>query len=81
VRGHPWRACLDDTDAAAIVRTAGGIILKISHGYQIQEDADPIVQTVDSATDQFSAVTMPGAFLVDVFHARTCYRAPLCSLD
>jgi hypothetical protein len=48
-------------------RTAGSIILKISHGYDIREDGDPIVQTVETALEQFSVATSPGAFLVDVF--------------
>ena len=39
----------------------------MSHGYDIREDNDPIVSTVDVATEQFSLVTSPGQFLVDVF--------------
>lgn len=48
-------------------RTAGAIILKLSHGYEVQEGEDPIVNLVDTATEQFSLATAPGAFLVDVF--------------
>jgi hypothetical protein len=51
-------------------RTAGAIILNMSHGYQTKEHDDPVVQCVDTATDQFSAATAPGAFLVDVIHSR-----------
>jgi hypothetical protein len=52
-----------------VLRTAGAIILNISHGYQTKEHDDPIVKCVDTATDQFSAATQPGAFLVDVVHS------------
>jgi hypothetical protein len=48
-------------------RTAGSIILMISHGYRVNENDDPIVNIVDKATEQFSLCTEPGAFLVDVF--------------
>ena len=48
-------------------RTAGAIILKMSHGYDIREDNDLVVSVVDTATEQFSLATSPGAFLVDVF--------------
>lgn len=47
-------------------RTAGAIILRMSHGYQVKESHDPIVECVDQATEQFSLATAPGAFLVDV---------------
>jgi hypothetical protein len=41
----------------------------MSHGYQVQENSDPIVDVVDTATEQFSLATAPGAFLVDVIPA------------
>jgi hypothetical protein len=41
----------------------------MSHGYQVNEDYDPIVDVVDTATNQFSLATAPGAFLVDVIPA------------
>lgn len=56
--------------ADATRKTAGAIILKMSHGYQTKERDDPIVHRVDTATSEFSASTQPGAFLVDVIHAR-----------
>ncbi|KAJ3485033.1 hypothetical protein NLI96_g5228 [Meripilus lineatus] len=52
--------------AAHIRKTAGSIILMMSHGYTVQEEEDPIVNLVDVATEQFSEATRPGAFLVDV---------------
>ena len=54
-------------NSLSLRRTAGAIILKISHGYEIREESDPIVELVDTATEQFSLATSPGAFLVDVF--------------
>ncbi|TEB32646.1 cytochrome P450 [Coprinellus micaceus] len=45
---------------------AGGIILRISHGYTIQEKNDPFVTLADEATEQFSMSTAPGGFLVNL---------------
>jgi len=50
-------------------RTAGAIILRISHGYHIQEDRDPFVDLADTAVDQFSRSTATGAFMVDIIPA------------
>ncbi|KII90751.1 hypothetical protein PLICRDRAFT_174122 [Plicaturopsis crispa FD-325 SS-3] len=49
-----------------IRHTAGAIILRISHGYEVQEHDDPFVELANHATEQFSLSTAPGAFLVDV---------------
>lgn len=51
-------------------RTAGSVILRISHGYEVQEGIDPFVELADQATDQFSLATAPGGFLVDLIPAR-----------
>ncbi|EMD40455.1 hypothetical protein CERSUDRAFT_80124 [Gelatoporia subvermispora B] len=56
-----------DNVGKQVRKTAGAIILMMSHGYKIQEEDDPIINTVDEAVDQFSKSTAPGAFLVDVF--------------
>ncbi|KAJ3502046.1 hypothetical protein NLJ89_g9063 [Agrocybe chaxingu] len=50
-------------------RTAGAIILRISHGYEVQEDKDPFVTLADEATEQFSLSTAPGGFLVNLIPA------------
>jgi cytochrome P450 len=50
---------------AHIRRTAGAIILKISHGYSVEDDSDPFVEMADKAMFNFSEVMVPGAFLVD----------------
>jgi hypothetical protein len=61
-------------------RTAGAIIIRLSHGYQVKETADPIVAIVDRATNQFSAASQPGAWLVDVLPIRTSeYNNEVCS--
>jgi len=49
--------------------TAGSIILRISHGYEVQENNDPFVALADKANSEFSIATSPGAFLVDMFPA------------
>jgi len=49
--------------------TAGAIILRISHGYEVKENHDPFVDLADKAVDQFSKSTATGAFLVDVIPA------------
>ncbi|KAI0060603.1 cytochrome P450 [Artomyces pyxidatus] len=53
--------------AEHIRHTTGAIILQLAYGYKIQEQDDPFVTNADTATDQFSRTTAPGAFLVDVF--------------
>ncbi|KAG6856468.1 hypothetical protein H0H87_004047 [Tephrocybe sp. NHM501043] len=61
------------TDLAAHIRhshlsesTAGSIILRISHGYDVKETNDPFVELADKATEQFALCTVPGAFMVDI---------------
>ena len=44
---------------------AGAIILKITHGYTVQEGSDPYVEIADRVLDEFAKATTPGAFLVD----------------
>jgi len=53
-----------------LIRTAGAIILMISHGYSVKEHDDPIVDMVEAAVSQFSECVEPGAYLVDM--------VPLC---
>ncbi|TFK43282.1 cytochrome P450 [Crucibulum laeve] len=49
-----------------IRKTAGAIILRISHGYEVREENDPLVELADKATAQFALSTAPGGFLVDL---------------
>lgn len=52
---------------------AGAIILKMAYGYTIEpHKRDPLVDIADEALLQFSAATVPGAWLVDTI--------PLCQL-
>ncbi|KAG2141326.1 cytochrome P450 [Suillus clintonianus] len=46
--------------------TAGAIILRISHGYEVKEKNDPFIDLADRAMDQFSRSTAHGAFMVDI---------------
>ncbi|KAG2148110.1 cytochrome P450 [Suillus clintonianus] len=48
-----------------IRHTAGAIILRISHGYEVKESNDPFVDLAERAVDQLSRSTAPGAFMVD----------------
>ena len=54
------------------IRTAGAIILMISHGYSVKEADDPIVHLAELCGEQLSAATEPGAFLVDLIPACEC---------
>lgn len=54
--------------SAHIRKTAGAIILRISHGYDVQEGDDPFVSLADKATEQFSLSTAPG-LVVNLFPA------------
>ncbi|KAL1743914.1 cytochrome P450 [Schizophyllum fasciatum] len=58
-----------DALAAHIRKTAGAIILRISHGYEVREHGDPLVALADDATEQFSHATSPGGFLVNTIPA------------
>ncbi|KAG2356986.1 cytochrome P450 [Suillus spraguei] len=55
-----------DQIGAHVRRTAAAVILRISHGYEVKENNDPIVELVNHAMDQWSRVSAPGAFLADV---------------
>lgn len=55
--------------AAHVRKTAGAIILRISHGYEVKETTDPFVTLADEATEQFSRSTAPGGFLVNLIPA------------
>ncbi|KAF9484052.1 cytochrome P450 [Pholiota conissans] len=55
----------DDLNAH-VRKTAGSIILRISHGYKVKESDDPFVNMADIATEQFALSTAPGGFLVNL---------------
>jgi hypothetical protein len=48
------------------ISTAGAIILKISHGYQVSEtEGDPLVTLAETTMHEFNKAATPGTFLVD----------------
>ncbi|KAJ7137669.1 cytochrome P450 [Mycena epipterygia] len=49
-----------------IHQTASAIALRITYGYTVQGENDPIVSLVNSVMEEFSASVVPGAFLVDL---------------
>ncbi|KAG2056881.1 cytochrome P450 [Suillus hirtellus] len=51
---------------AHIRHTAGAIILRISYGYEVKENNDPLIDVADRAMDQLSRSTDTGAFMVDI---------------
>ncbi|KAG0699878.1 cytochrome P450 [Suillus ampliporus] len=51
---------------AHVRHTAGAIILRISHGYEVKENDDPFVDLADRAINIFSQSIAPGAFMVDI---------------
>ncbi|KAH7889032.1 cytochrome P450 [Phlebopus sp. FC_14] len=57
----------DAEDLVAHIRTlAGATILKFSHGYSVRDGVDPLVDLAERSMADFSALVVPGAFLVDV---------------
>ncbi|KAJ7907006.1 cytochrome P450, partial [Mycena leptocephala] len=47
--------------------TAGAMVLHLTYGYKINEQGnDPLVDLADKALGEYSEITRPGAFLVDV---------------
>ncbi|KAH9942003.1 cytochrome P450 [Amylocystis lapponica] len=52
---------------AQVRKCAGAIILKMSYGYEVQQDEDRLVNAADVAMGEFALASSPGAFLVDLF--------------
>ncbi|KAG6915648.1 hypothetical protein DXG01_010612 [Tephrocybe rancida] len=48
-------------------KVAGGVIMQLTYGYEVQEGEDPFVKLIEGANDNFNAATVPGAFVVDFF--------------
>ncbi|KAJ7823535.1 cytochrome P450 [Mycena leptocephala] len=54
-----------------VIRTAGAMVLHLTYGYKINEQGnDPLVDLADKALGEYSEITRPGAFLVDVMPIR-----------
>ncbi|KAL4062105.1 cytochrome P450 [Scleroderma yunnanense] len=56
---HPERLAIH------VRRVTGSIVLRISHGYQVQDDHDSFIELGENALLVFSKSTTQGAFLVD----------------
>lgn len=41
--------------------------MQLTYGIEVQEGEDPYVNLIEGANDNFSAATVPGAFMVDFF--------------
>ncbi|KAF5372608.1 hypothetical protein D9758_005196 [Tetrapyrgos nigripes] len=52
-----------------IRKTAGAIILRISHGYEVREEQDPFVDLAEEAVEDLTQTTSPAAFFVNVIPA------------
>jgi len=61
---YPDSSCLRDKDSASY-SFAGAIIVRITYGYEAQENGDPIIALAESSVGSFSAFNEPGAYLVD----------------
>ncbi|TFY82542.1 hypothetical protein EWM64_g1477 [Hericium alpestre] len=65
------KCVLDQPDSAHLhnhlCSTAGALILGITHGYCTKEKDDPFIDLADETLINFSDLTVPGAFLVDIF--------------
>ena len=53
----------------------------ISHGYQVKEHDDPIVDIVGAAVNGFSDTAEPGAYLVDMIPLRKSFFLPGALLE
>jgi len=48
-------------------KTAGAVVLQIAYGYRVKEDGiDPLVDLADKSLAQFSDLTTPGKWIVDL---------------
>ncbi|KAF8067015.1 cytochrome P450 [Lyophyllum atratum] len=56
-----------DSLSNSLRKLAGGIIMQLTYGYEVQDGEDSFVTLIEGANDNFSAATVPGAFPVDFF--------------
>ncbi|KAG2159163.1 cytochrome P450 [Suillus bovinus] len=49
-----------------IRHTAVAVVLRITHGYEVQENNDPWVDLANRVTENCSQASAPGAFMVDI---------------
>ena len=60
-------------DRSPFSSATGGVILKITYGYDVQDSNDPLVNIAEAAVRGFSDASVPGAWLVDIL--------PLCESE
>ena len=46
-------------------RTISSIVLNLSHGYEVEDGSDPVINKVEDALNQLSILFRPQTFLVD----------------
>ncbi|THU84116.1 cytochrome P450 [Dendrothele bispora CBS 962.96] len=64
-----------------IQKMAGATILRVTHGYRVQEGEDPFVKLADKAMLQFAASTSSTGFMVNMIPARVSFQLTLlCSV-
>lgn len=56
---------ISETRDSASSSSAGSIIVRITYGYEAQEQGDPIITLAESTVARFSDFSEPGAYLVD----------------
>ena len=49
---------------------AGGLILSIAYGIEVQEENDPFIAAAETSIHVVATTLMPGAYLVDLFPPR-----------
>ncbi|KAH7910744.1 cytochrome P450 [Hygrophoropsis aurantiaca] len=54
---------------AHVRRTAGAVIFRISHGYEVEDDNDPFVTRAEKGMNILGQLIRPGTFLVDIIPA------------
>ncbi|KAF9526842.1 cytochrome P450 [Crepidotus variabilis] len=50
-------------------KLAGGIILGLAYGYEVQDGDDQFINLIEQANNNFNKASVPGAYLVDVIPA------------
>jgi len=53
-----------------LLSATGGVILKITYGYDVKDSNDPLVDIAEAAVGGLSQASVPGAWLVDIFPVR-----------
>ena len=68
------------TIAYPSLSTTGALIMYLTYGFDIKSHEDPFLCAAERALTIIEEVTVPGAFLVDVFPICTPHRESMVSL-